>query len=126
MVDPLDCSQVQCPIQFVLDMLGSKWSLLILRELWEHDRRTHQLLTALPGISSKTLTVRLRSLEEHGIVVRRAYPEIPPRVEYSITAKGKELEPIFTALYQVGQHWLHQEDCHCPMQTATLAVGENG
>ena len=115
MLDNHSCFQSQCPIQFILDMLGGKWSLLILRQLWEQDCRTHELLTALPGISSKTLTAKLRNLEEHGIVARRAYPEIPPRVEYAITPKGKELEPVFLALYQVGQQWLHREDCLCPI-----------
>ena len=118
MLDTRDCMQSQCPIQFVLDMLGGKWSLLILRELWTQDRRTHELLSALPGISSKTLTAKLRSLEEHGIIERRAYAEIPPRVEYAITSKGKELQPVFTALYQVGQHWLHREDCECPVNAS--------
>ena len=118
MLDTHDCLQTQCPIQFVLDILGGKWSLLILRELWTQDRRTHELLSALPGISSKTLTARLRSLEEHGIVERRAYAEIPPRVEYTLTSKGKELQPVFAALYQVGQHWLHREGCDCPVQTS--------
>lgn len=114
-----DCLTSQCPIQFILDILGSKWSILILRELWEHDRRTHELLKALPGISSKTLTVRLRSLEEHGLVVRRVYAEVPPRVEYGITAKGKELQPVITALHQVGQRWLQQDSCVCPLTADT-------
>ncbi|MGD1951880.1 MAG: winged helix-turn-helix transcriptional regulator [Leptolyngbyaceae cyanobacterium] len=115
MLDTHDCFQSQCPIQFVLDRLGGKWSLLILRELWDQDRRTHELLSALSGISSKTLTAKLRSLEEYGIIERRAYAEIPPRVEYAITPKGKELQPVFTALYQVGQHWLDREGCECPV-----------
>lgn len=114
-----DCLTSQCPIQFVLDILGSKWSILILRELWEHERRTHELLKALPGVSSKTLTVRLRSLEEHGLVVRRVYAEVPPRVEYAITAKGKELQPVITALHQVGQRWVQQDSCVCPLTADT-------
>ena len=115
-----DCLIPQCPIQFVVDILGSKWSILILRQLWEQNRRTHELLTSLPGISSKTLTVRLRSLEDHGLVARRAYGEVPPRVEYAITDKGKELQPVITALHQVGQQWLQQERCACPLTAAEV------
>ena len=114
-----DCLTSTCPIQFVVDILGSKWSILILRELWEQDRRTNELLKALPGISSKTLTVRLRNLEEHGLVMRRTYAEVPPRVEYAITDKGKELQPVVTALHQVGQRWLKQDSCACPLTTDT-------
>jgi DNA-binding HxlR family transcriptional regulator len=115
-----DCLPSQCPIQFVVDILGSKWSILILRELWDQDRRTNELLKALPGISSKTLTVRLRGLEEHGLITRRTYAEVPPRVEYAITAKGKELQPVITALHQVGQQWLQQQDgCACPLVPET-------
>ena len=112
-----DCLTSTCPIQFVVDILGSKWSILILRELWDQDRRTHELLKALPGISSKTLTARLRSLEEHGLIMRRAYAEVPPRVEYAITGKGKELQPVVTALHQVGQQWLEQDSCACPLRS---------
>lgn len=118
--DFMDCSPPQCPIQYVLDLLGSKWSILILRELWFENHRTHELLAALPGISSKTLTARLRYLESHGLVERHAYAEVPPRVEYRLTDKGKELQPVLMALYQVGQQWLDREDCHCPMQVSTL------
>lgn len=116
MLTTQDCLQTQCPIQFVLDMLGGKWSILILRELWTKDRRTHELLKALPGISTKTLTIRLRNLEMHGLVERQVFPEIPPRVEYTLTEKGKQLQPVFTALYQVGQQWLQQEMCTCPIK----------
>lgn len=121
MLNSDDCLTPQCPIQFVVDILGSKWSILILRELWEQERRTNELLKALPGVSSKTLTVRLRSLEEHGLVARQAYAEVPPRVEYAITDKGKELQPVITALHQVGQQWLKQDNCACPL-TADIAM----
>ncbi|MEM8613145.1 MAG: helix-turn-helix domain-containing protein [Cyanobacteria bacterium P01_H01_bin.105] len=121
MLNSDDCLTPQCPIQFVVDILGSKWSILILRELWEQERRTNELLKALPGVSSKTLTVRLRSLEEHGLVARQAYAEVPPRVEYAITDKGKELQPVITALHQVGQQWLEQDNCACPL-TADIAM----
>ena len=110
-----ECSLSQCPIEFMLELLGSKWSIVILRELWVHQRRTHELLSALPGISTKTLTARLRHLEAHGIVSRQVFPEVPPHVEYQLTDKGKELQPVFTALYQVGARWLESDSCVCPI-----------
>lgn len=106
------CFVPSCPIQFVLDLISSKWSVLILRELFQGDRRTHALLDALPGISSKTLTLRLRELEHHGLVKRTVYPVIPPHVEYSITAKGRELKPVFLSLKEVGERWL-ETSCSC-------------
>ncbi|NEO83539.1 MAG: helix-turn-helix transcriptional regulator [Spirulina sp. SIO3F2] len=109
------CLDTPCPIQFVLDILGSKWSILILRELFLGDRRTHELLSALPGISTKTLTIRLRELEQHQLVVRHVYAEVPPRVVYGLTTKGRELQPVMAAMHQVGQQWLAQADCACPL-----------
>ncbi len=124
MTDPNLCNDVnfQCPIQFVVDLLGNKWSILVLRELFSGDRRTNELLKALPGISTKTLMVRLRELETHGLVERRIYAEIPPRVEYSLTAKGREIQPVMTALHQVGSQWLEQDTCVCPLQGEVNSV----
>jgi DNA-binding HxlR family transcriptional regulator len=109
------CVDIQCPIQFVLDLLDNKWSILILRELFGGDRRTHALLAALPGISTKTLTLRLRELEAYGLVDRRVYAEVPPRVEYSLTPKGAKIKPVMAALHTVGSQWLDQAACVCPM-----------
>ncbi|NES03857.1 MAG: helix-turn-helix transcriptional regulator [Okeania sp. SIO2F4] len=109
------CLNNDCPIQFVLGILGSKWSVLILRELLSGDRRTHELLEALPGISSKTLTLRLRELEKHGLLARQVYPEVPPHVEYSLTEKGLEVQPVMIALKQLGDKWLGEKNCSCSM-----------
>ncbi|MDJ1173053.1 winged helix-turn-helix transcriptional regulator [Roseofilum capinflatum] len=106
------CFVPSCPIQFVLDLISSKWSVLILRELFQGDRRTHALLDALPGISSKTLTLRLRELEQHGLIKRTVYPEIPPHVEYALTDKGRELKPVLLSLKELGERWLEQS-CSC-------------
>jgi DNA-binding HxlR family transcriptional regulator len=114
-LDKDHCLDAQCPIQFVLDLLGNKWSILVLRELFGGDHRTHELLSALPGISTKTLTQRLRELEAHGLVERRIYAEIPPRVEYSLTLKGRQIQPVMAALHQVGSQWLEQDPCVCPL-----------
>jgi len=115
MLDTSECLEMKCPIQFTLDIIGSKWALLILRELFTGNRRTHEFLEALPGISTKTLTIRLRELEAYGLVSRHVFPEIPPRVEYSLTEKGQDLQPVMASLYQVGQRWLQRDDCECPL-----------
>ncbi|HEY9877041.1 MAG TPA: helix-turn-helix domain-containing protein [Leptolyngbyaceae cyanobacterium] len=111
MSDKSLCLDLDCPVQFVLTMIGSKWAILILRELFLGNRRTHEFLSALPGISTKTLTARLRELESYGLVERRVFPEVPPRVEYSLTSKGREIQPVMTALHAVGQQWMNQETC---------------
>ena len=115
MLKPSQCIEVKCPIQFVLDLLDNKWSILVLRELFGGARRTHSLLAALPGISTKTLTQRLREMEAQGLVDRRVYAEIPPRVEYSLTPKGRQIQPVMVALHQVGSQWLGKESCVCPL-----------
>jgi DNA-binding HxlR family transcriptional regulator len=103
-----------CPVHYVLSYIGSKWAILILQELFQGNRRTNEFLSALPGISTKTLTARLRELESYGLVKRTVFPEVPPRVEYSLTSKGREVQPIMVALSQVGQHWLSQRNADSP------------
>ena len=115
MLETNQCIDLQCPIQYALNLVSNKWAVLILRELFLGDRRTHHLLEALPGISTKTLTGRLRELEAQGLVSRTVYPEIPPHVEYSLTEKGQSLRPLMVALYEVGSHLLDQENCACPL-----------
>lgn len=120
MLDTPSCMQMTCPIQFTIDLIGNKWSILVLRELFTGDRRTHEFLDALPGISTKTLMIRLRELEQYGLVTRKVYAEIPPHVEYSLTAKGRQLQPVMAALHQVGAQWLGQGDCICPLDQPQL------
>lgn len=123
-----DCVAFQCPIQFVVDIIGNKWTILVLRELFTGDRRTHELLEALPSISTKVLTQRLRELEHHGLAERRVYAEVPPHVEYSLTAKGRQIQPVLTALHQVGSQWLDQDVCICPLeqsQSRTRGISRN-
>ena len=115
------CSDIECPIQFILDLIGSKWAIPILKELLDGSRRTHEFLDCLPGISSKTLMVRLRQLEAHGLVDRKIYAEIPPHVEYSLTPKGREIQPILAALYSLGRQWMRHDHCVCPMPQKTAS-----
>lgn len=125
MDNPNPSQTIRCPIQFVLEIVGSKWAILILRELFSGSRRTHEFLEALPGISTKTLTVRLRELESYGLVTRKVYPEVPPRVEYTLTEKGLEIQPVMMALKGLGEHWLRQEPCNCPMDPNVLVGSES-
>lgn len=106
MPHPSSGTKLDCPVYLVLSYIGSKWAILILQELFQGSRRTNEFLSALPGISTKTLTARLRELESYGLVKRTVFPEVPPRVEYALTAKGREVQPIMAALNQVGEHWL--------------------
>jgi len=83
-----------CPSQGILALIGSKWSMLILCTLRAGPRRTHEIKRRLEGVSSKMLTQTLRELERHGIVQRRDFGEVPPRVEYGLTALGASLAAL--------------------------------
>ena len=88
-----------CPIDRAVRILDGKWTLLVLREFFEGGtRRFGELRDALPGVSPKTLTERLRTMEQQGIVHREVFPVIPPRVEYSLTPLGRTLAPVIEAL----------------------------
>jgi DNA-binding HxlR family transcriptional regulator len=92
-----------CPIAKTLDVIGTKWTFLIIRDLLiEGTMRFRDLLKSMDGISPKTLSLRLKELEDHGIVERNVFPEVPPRVEYTLTEKGKRLESIFIELKRFG------------------------
>ncbi len=94
---------VPCPIAKTLDIIGTKWTFLILRDLLiEGTLRFSDLLKSMDGISPKTLSLRLRELEDHGLLIRKVYPEVPPRVEYTLTEQGKRLEGVFIELKRFG------------------------
>lgn len=93
----------QCTIAKAIDIIGTKWTFLIIRDLLiEGTLRFSDLLKSLEGISPKTLALRLRELEEHELVTRTIYPEVPPRVEYTLTEKGKQMEAILIELKRFG------------------------
>jgi DNA-binding HxlR family transcriptional regulator len=93
----------KCPIGAAIDIIGSKWTFLIIRDLLiDGTIRFGDLLRSLDGISPKTLSLRLRELEKFGLVKRIVYPEIPPKVEYELTEKGKSLETAFIELKKWG------------------------
>ena len=80
-----------CPVEVTLLLLSNKWTILILRDLLSGTKRFGELKKSLSGVSQKVLTANLRSLEEKGIIVREVYPEVPPRVEYTLTDLGRTL-----------------------------------
>lgn len=97
------CEDGTCPVSRALVALDGKWTILIVRDLLSGTKRFGELRKSLVGISPKTLTDRLRGLEEHGLVERRIYAEVPPRVEYSLTESGRTLEPVLVALSRWGR-----------------------
>lgn len=98
-----------CPVEATLGVIGGKWKPLILWQLKEDILRYNSLQQTIPGISPKMLTKQLRELEEDGLVRRKMYPEIPPRVEYSLTDFGKTVIPVLEALAQWGSRYMEQK-----------------
>ena len=95
-----------CPFCRTADIVCGKWTLLLVRELAEGQTRFCELERALEGISPRTLSLRLRALEDEGVVERRTFAEVPPRVEYALTEKGIALVPIIDAMRSYGEDWL--------------------
>ena len=87
-----------CPVATTLQLIGSKWKILIIRNLMSRPWRFNELKRDLEGISQKVLTDSLRSMEADGLLTRTVYPEVPPRVEYSLTDLGRSLKPILDAM----------------------------
>ena len=94
-----------CPVATTVQLIGSKWKLLILRTLFMRPWRFNELRKNLEGISQKVLTDSLRALEEDGIVTRTVYPEVPPRVEYALSPLGESMKPILDAMEQWGTEY---------------------
>ena len=92
-----------------------KWTLLVIRDLAEGRSRFCELERSLQGISPRTLSLRLRALEEEGIVERQTFPEVPPRVEYALTDKGRALVPLIEDMRAYGLQWLFEADCEEPV-----------
>jgi len=109
-----------CPVCRTAQVVCGKWTLLLVRDLAEGRSRFCELERSLAGISPRTLSLRLRALEEEGIVERHTFPEVPPRVEYALTEKGLALLPIIEDMRSYGQRWLGL-DCQDAV-TASLAV----
>jgi DNA-binding HxlR family transcriptional regulator len=102
---PLDT----CPVCATADLICGKWTILIIRDLAAGCSRFCELERSLAGISPRTLSLRLRALEEEGIVLRKTFPEVPPRVEYTLTSKGMALLPLVEDMRRYGREWLKGE-----------------
>jgi DNA-binding HxlR family transcriptional regulator len=99
-----------CPIARTLDVIGERWTILILRDLVRFGpRKFHEFEQSLPRISPNTLSARLKRLEEAGIIERRFYEQHPPRAEYALTPKGAELRPVLRALLEWGERHTRYE-----------------
>ena len=94
-----------CPVATTVQLIGSKWKLLIMRNLLKRPWRFNELRRDLDGISQKVLTDSLRSMEEDGIITRTVYPEVPPRVEYALSELGESMRPIIQAMEQWGTEY---------------------
>lgn len=92
----------ECPVATTVSLIGSKWKLLIIRNLLARPWRFNELQKSLDGVSQKVLTDSLRSMESDGIIVRTVYPEVPPRVEYSLSELGESMRPIIKSMEEWG------------------------
>src|SRR5579859_2961645 len=110
-------SNDSCPVCRTAEIVCGKWTLLVIRDLADGRARFCELERSLTGISPRTLSLRLRALEEEGILERHTFPEVPPRVEYALTEKGRALLPIIDDMRTYGEEWLH-----APSASASAAL----
>jgi DNA-binding HxlR family transcriptional regulator len=99
-----------CSVAACAEILGAKWTAVLVHDLSEGPRRFSELEHSCAGISPRTLSERLRALEQEGILIRRSYPESPPRVEYELTDKGADLLPIIAEMRRFGHTWLLEDE----------------
>mgnify|MGYP002571059784 CR=1 FL=1 len=97
-----------CPVETTLMLIGDKWKVLILRDLLPGTKRFSELKKSIGTVSQKVLTAQLRDMERNGLVNRKVYPEVPPRVEYSLTELGRSLKPILDAMWDWGEEFKAQ------------------
>ena len=99
-----------CPVATTVQLIGSKWKLLIMRNLLVRPWRFNELRKDLEGISQKVLTDSLRSMEKDGIITRTVYPEVPPKVEYALSELGQSLRPVIKAMEKWGNNYKAQNE----------------
>lgn len=104
-----DKKMLDCPVELTLQLIGDKWKVLIIRDLMTGTKRFSELMRSVNGITQKVLTSHLRSMEADGLLSRKVYPEVPPRVEYTLTEAGFSLKPILDSMVEWGngyrKHW---------------------
>lgn len=94
-----------CPVETTLTLISNKWKVLILRDLLPETKRFGELKKSIGSVSQKVLTAQLRDMEEKGLLTRTVYPEVPPRVEYSLTELGRSLKPVLDAMQNWGEEY---------------------
>ncbi len=102
-----------CPTQWMIEQIGDRWKLHLLHQLARGAQRTHSLMAGLKGISSRTLSAKLKALEADGWIARHVYPDAPPRVEYELTERGRAVIAVLSAFKQVGAAF-SGTDSDCP------------
>ncbi|MED0661193.1 helix-turn-helix domain-containing protein [Heyndrickxia coagulans] len=105
MKDRIEYNKDECPIESIMELIGGKWTFLILRDLFYGPMRYSELQKSCHGISPRTLSLRLKELESNGLIYRRVLSTIPPHVEYALTKKGETLKPVFDAMRDWGEQW---------------------
>lgn len=111
-----------CPVETTLTLISDRWKVLILRDLLTGTKRFGELKKSLTGISQKVLTANLRDMEASGLLTRKAYPEVPPRVEYTLTETGESLRPVLGALFDWGMDYKRKH--HSPSNERVDALGK--
>jgi DNA-binding HxlR family transcriptional regulator len=99
-----------CPVEVTLRLMGDKWKILILRDLMNGTRRFGELKKSLCDITQKVLTSNLRAMEESGLLTRKVYAEVPPRVEYTLTETGLSLKPVLDAMVMWGTDYKNKQE----------------
>jgi len=113
-------SYTNCPVEAALDIIGGKWKSIILFRVMEETRRFNELRKLLPKVTQRMLTNQLRELERDGLIERKVYPQVPPKVEYSISELGKTLEPVLREL----KKWAEEQMPARIAAGGTLAAAE--
>lgn len=108
----------RCPVEVTLTLIADRWKVLILRELLYGTRRFGEIRKALGNISTKVLTANLRSMEEDGLLTRHVYPEVPPKVEYTLTELGYSLKTVLFAMSEWGSSYKRMVEGHMPIRTS--------
>ena len=101
-------SRYHCPVEATMDVIGGKWKLLIIHHLLEGTKRFNELQKAIPAVTQRMLTSKLRELERDGIVHRKVYAEVPPKVEYSMTEFGRTVEPMLWVMRDWGKIFMER------------------
>ena len=94
-----------CPVETTLTLISDKWKVLIIRDLLSGTKRFGELKKSIGSVSQKVLTSQLRQMEESGLLIRTVFPEVPPRVEYTLTELGHSLEPVLDAMWNLGEEY---------------------